>query len=127
MASATVLLVDDEALVREVAQKSLEFKGYNVIAAAGGVEGLERFREYRHSIDIILADIKMPGLSGPEMVERIRRENPKVNVLFISGNHDGLPEWARETCGILHKPFTPAELVSAIEDCLGAALKSGKQ
>jgi hypothetical protein len=40
-------------------------------------------------------------------------------VLFISGDHDGLPEWARDTCGVLQKPFTPLELINAVEDCLG--------
>jgi two-component system, cell cycle sensor histidine kinase and response regulator CckA len=117
----TILLVDDEQLVREVAQRSLQLKGYPVITAASGAEGLERFQAFDREIAIVIADIKMPGLTGPEMVEEIRRTAPKVNVLFISGDHEELPDWARETCGVLHKPFTPAKLVSAVEECLGLA------
>ena len=121
MPDPLILLVDDEPVVRGVAQRSLEFKGYTVIPAASGAEGLELFRRYDEAIGIVIADIKMPGLSGPEMVEGIRRFAPKVNVLFISGDHDALPDWARNTCGVLPKPFTPSELVSAVEDCLGLA------
>jgi two-component system, cell cycle sensor histidine kinase and response regulator CckA len=117
----TILLVDDEPFVREVAQRSLELKGYTVITASSGLEGVECFKQYMEVIDIVVADIKMPGLSGPEMVERIRSLAPKVNVMFISGDHEALPDWARDTCGVLHKPFTPSTLVAAIEDCLGTA------
>jgi CheY-like chemotaxis protein len=113
--------VDDEPVVRDVAKRSLELKGYKVLAASSGTEGLALFRRHDTEIGIVIADIKMPGLSGPEMVEEIRRFAPAVNVMFISGDHDALPDWARQTCGVLHKPFTPAELVSAVEDCLGLA------
>jgi two-component system, cell cycle sensor histidine kinase and response regulator CckA len=73
----TILLVDDEPLVREVAQRSLQLKGYPVITASSGSEGVERFQQERQSIGIVVADIKMPGLTGPQMIEQIRAIAPK--------------------------------------------------
>jgi two-component system, cell cycle sensor histidine kinase and response regulator CckA len=119
---ATILFVDDEPMVRDVAAKSLAVKGYSVLTAVGGEEGLRLFKEHRGTIDIVVTDINMPDMSGPDMVEAIRRESSKVNILFISGNHDGLPEWAQETCGVLNKPFTPLELAASIEGCLQSSL-----
>jgi Response regulator receiver domain len=84
---------------------ALELHGFCVVVANDGTEGLRRFADHRESIDIVVSDVSMPGMSGPEMVLEMRRERPRLNVLFISGRDDFLPDWIEETCGLLMKPF----------------------
>src|SRR5262245_49735335 len=116
--SRTVLVVDDESVVRASISAALKRRGYSVVVAHGGVEGLHRFAENRDKIDLILADVVMPDLDGPSMVEVIRRENPNMKVIFITGYRDRLPDWALESCGLLLKPFNAAKLVAAVDQSL---------
>src|SRR4051794_30800242 len=106
--SPAILLVDDESVVRLVGSMSLERRGYRVLVAHGGLEGLRLFKEHKDSIHLVISDIMMPDLNGPDMVEAMRRECPHVSVLFISGHNQCLPDWVGETCGLLAKPFRPA-------------------
>src|SRR5437867_8222060 len=116
--SGTVLLVDDESAVRASISAALKRRGYSVVIAHGGVEGLLRFAEHRDKIDIILADVAMPDLDGPSMIKVIRRENPQVKVIFITGFRNRLPDWALESCGLLLKPFNSTKLIAAVEQVL---------
>lgn len=84
--SNTVLLVDDEADVREVMGISLEDLGCEVIYASDGDEAIERFRE--HTPPIVLTDIKMPGMDGIELLEKIKRIDPETEVIMITGHGD---------------------------------------
>ena len=118
---ATILFVDDEAIVRRSVAAMLHRQGFSVLVAHGGVEGLQRFAKHRDEIDLILSDIVMPHLDGFEMVKVIRRERPDLKVIFISGRRDTLPDWALGNCGFLAKPFTASELNAAITQCLTSA------
>jgi two-component system, cell cycle sensor histidine kinase and response regulator CckA len=116
--AATILLVDDESFVRGVAFMALQRRGHTVYVAHGGEDGLRHFREHRHEIDIVVSDINMPDMTGPQMVEIMRRERPDLAVLFISGHNNVLPDWAKRTCGVLAKPFMAPPFVAKVEECL---------
>jgi two-component system cell cycle sensor histidine kinase/response regulator CckA len=120
----TVLLVDDEFVVRKSLAAALERSGYSVVVAHGGVEGLHRFAQNRDKIQLIIADIVMPDLDGLSMVKVIRRENPQIKVLFITGHKDKVPGWAEESCELLLKPFGANKLVAAVAECLNAGDKN---
>src|SRR5262249_13423851 len=81
----TVLLVDDEALLRELARGVLEQAGYKVLTACDGLEALEVHRRHAQEIDLILLDQSMPRLSGPDTLRRLRQDGPPPRVLFSSG------------------------------------------
>src|SRR2546425_923709 len=80
----TILLVDDESVVCGVGSMALQRHGYRVLIAKSGADGLRLFREHKDEIELVVSDISMPDMSGPDMVEAIRREGPHVSVLFIS-------------------------------------------
>ncbi|MBW2187746.1 MAG: response regulator, partial [Deltaproteobacteria bacterium] len=78
-----ILLVDDEEDIRDVLNISLSDAGYQVLTAANGEEGLVLFREKQPPI--VLTDIKMPGMDGIELLQRIKLENPDTEVIMITG------------------------------------------
>jgi two-component system, cell cycle sensor histidine kinase and response regulator CckA len=114
----TVLVVDDEYLVRALLAPVLTKQGHTVLMAQGGEEGIELFSKHSAEIDLIITDITMPCVNGFQMVEAIRNSRPDARVLFISGIGDQLPAWASETCGFLLKPFRIPQLLDAIAACL---------
>lgn len=113
--TGTILLVEDEDMVRAVAERSLVRAGYTVITAANGEEGLERFAA-SDSIDLILSDVMMPLLDGPAMMRRIRETSPSVPCIFMSGYAE---EQLRKNIDIegisfLAKPFSVAQLTELV-------------
>ncbi|HTS67045.1 MAG TPA: response regulator [Candidatus Acidoferrales bacterium] len=116
----TVLVVDDEPAVRRLTATVLRRHGYDVIEADCGAQGLERFAECRRQVSLVLSDIVMPRMSGPEMVGRILALDPSVPVLFMTGHaaDSGLPPQGP----VLSKPFTPAALVQTISSRISGAL-----
>ncbi len=116
-AARTVLVVEDEPAVRRLVRSVLEEAGYRVHEATNGRDALA-FIEHRNSeIDLILSDVAMPGITGPELVARLAPLGRSPRVLFMSGYADsqllkrGLDERA---IGVLHKPFTPDELTARV-------------
>jgi CheY-like chemotaxis protein len=107
----TVLVVDDDASVRRLTATVLETYGYNVIEADSGFEGLERFAEHHGTIDLVLTDIVMPHMTGPEMIETILAMDPSFPVMLMSGCAMGLK--VPEAIPILPKPFTAGVLLQA--------------
>jgi CheY-like chemotaxis protein len=82
---ATILLIDDESVVREMWEDFLTQKGYRVITARDGVEGIKRFREHRGDVDLVILDLVMPNMGGKETLARLREIDPDVKVLVSSG------------------------------------------
>jgi two-component system cell cycle sensor histidine kinase/response regulator CckA len=116
----TILLVEDEEAVRNLTVEILKLGGYKVLAAPDGQEALELFRREGEAVDLVVTDVVMPGLSGPEMAGELRRERPGLKVLFISGYTDR-ELWAgqeEEGMAFLSKPFRPAELNAVIRELL---------
>jgi len=82
----TILLVDDEADIRDVLEIALVDMGYKVLSVGNGMEALEVFKQKKPSI--VLTDIKMPGMDGIELLRRIKKENPESEVVMITGHGD---------------------------------------
>ena len=126
-ASGTVLVVEDEALVGDIVRASLQRLGYRVLLAASG-EAAERIaREEQGAIDLLLTDVVMPGMDGPEVVTRLTALRPGLRVLYMSGYTEnavvqrGVLEHGIE---FLEKPFTQDALAKAVARLLPARPES---
>ncbi|HEX5580218.1 MAG TPA: PAS domain-containing protein [Gemmatimonadaceae bacterium] len=121
-ASGTVLLAEDEAAVRGATRRMLEQAGYDVLEAEDGVEALELWGRHAGAIRLVLSDVVMPRMGGPELAERLRARGASVPVLLMSG-YDERPEGTGRLptdASILSKPFGQGELLSAVEAAVGA-------
>jgi PAS domain S-box-containing protein len=112
----TVLVVDDEAGVRHLASAMLRRSGYKVLEASDGMEAERVASEHKGGIHVLLTDIVMPAMRGPELAARLRGARPLIRVVYMSGFRDTEP-LADVECGeavFLPKPFLRAELLEAI-------------
>ena len=117
----TVLLVEDEALVRQLTHEILRRNGYRVLEAADGVEALAVVRDHPGHIDLLLTDVVMPRMSGHELVELARPVRPEMRILYVSGySEEAIARQGQLTKGIelLSKPFTPGVLTTKIRELL---------
>lgn len=122
--SETILLAEDEPMVRDVAMNILERAGYRVVSAVDGKDALAKFEENRESIDLVLLDLIMPKLNGRETSEAIHERDPGIPVVFTSGYiGDTLPEGSELAEGqeVLPKPYSRAELLLRVRQALDAA------
>jgi len=117
-AGKTVLVVEDEAQLRALAERTLARAGFRVLTAADGVAALEVLARGDVAVDVVLSDVVMPRLGGPELARRIRAERPDARILFMTGYAEGdafgADAEALSDIEVLRKPFTPAELVRAV-------------
>ncbi len=117
----TVLLAEDDDDLRAVTRQIIEGHGYTVIEAADGKEAVERFRENRERLELLILDAIMPKMGGKKAYEEIRAEQPDIKVLFLSGYtadtivRDGFLE---QGLNFISKPVAPAELLSKIREIL---------
>ncbi len=112
---STVLLVEDEELIRELARGALARCGHSVLTATDGEQALAAARELEAPIDLLITDVVVPKLDGPKLAERLSAENPDLRVLFISGYVDReLPAEVE----YLEKPFTMQKLLSKVGEVL---------
>ena len=86
--SETILLVEDEAIVRELTVQILESDGYQVLEAMNGTEALRIAGEHGAPIHLLLTDVVMPGMNGRELANELRLHHPDMRVLFMSGYDD---------------------------------------
>jgi two-component system, cell cycle sensor histidine kinase and response regulator CckA len=120
--SETILLVEDEPVVRDVAQRLLRMLGYQVLPCANADEALGRARAHG-TIHLLLTDVIMPGRTGPELADALRAERPELRVLYCSGYTDStIVERGLIGPGVcyLAKPYTPMELAKKTREALGA-------
>jgi two-component system cell cycle sensor histidine kinase/response regulator CckA len=123
--SKTILLVDDEQSVRAIVLKILRRANYNVLEAENGEAALKISDSHPDKIDLLLSDMYMPGLRGPEVAEALAPKRPGIRVLFMSGYADqdsrsGVPLGAN----FLNKPFSGKELAAAVEAALNGPPRS---
>jgi CheY-like chemotaxis protein len=113
-----ILLVEDDPVVRHVVRLLLELEGDTVLEAKDGDEALTLATGYQGTLDLLLTDVMMPGLSGAEVCERVRHGRPGLPTLFISGFYPEavFPEQKLpDASAFLAKPFMPEELMEAVD------------
>jgi len=116
----TILLAEDDAIMRKLTRKMLEEHGYKVIEAVDGAAALERINANHQPIDLVLTDVVMKGMNGPELVLKLMDTHPRMKVVYMSGYtgelvvHQGLDGSIR----LLEKPFTRAALLKTIDAAL---------
>src|ERR1051326_6584482 len=117
----TILLVEDEEIVRNLAREILQTYGYSVLTAANGHEGLRVGLEFEGPIDLMITDVVMPVMGGRDMAEKLKGARPDLRVLFMSGFtddailHHGAVD---ESVFFLQKPFSPEALARTTRDIL---------
>jgi CheY-like chemotaxis protein len=120
--SGTILVVDDEAMVRKFAQVALERYGYRVLLAEHGEEAVRVFQSKHKDISLILLDLTMPVMNGEQALEHFRRIAPGVPVILSSGFSQAAAAerfTGKGLTGFLGKPYTSDQLAAAIEAALG--------
>jgi signal transduction histidine kinase/CheY-like chemotaxis protein/HAMP domain-containing protein len=120
--SETILIVEDEPVLRSMARDILEECGYRILEASSGKEALDVWNQRANEIDLLLTDMVMPdGLSGADLVEKLQASQPCLKVVFTSGyiaNEVNQKMLARTRASFLAKPYTHAELAKTVRDCL---------
>jgi two-component system, cell cycle sensor histidine kinase and response regulator CckA len=113
---ATILIADDESDLRQALAEVLRGRGYNVLEAESSLHAVEMAEQHRGPLDFLLTDIVMPGLRGPELARRVASAHPEVQIVYMSGYAEGLPEAqlpANST--FLQKPFRFATLLEQLK------------
>ena len=115
-----VLLVEDEDVVRSFAVRALSRQGYEVLEAADGIEALDIMDEQQGKIDIVVSDVVMPEMDGPTMLKEMRKSNPNLKIIFVSGypNEAFQQSVGEETFDFLPKPFSLPQLAAKVKDVL---------
>ena len=126
----TVLLVEDEAELRELVRASLEERGYRVLVAAGGEEAIRISREHANPVHLLITDIVMPEMSGADVARRVRRQRPSMQVLYMSGYTDVALHHTEGTGPTMHfisKPFTPSALARKVREIIDEKKEGSRQ
>ena len=119
-----VLVVEDEAQVRQLVREILARKGYVVLDAPGPAEALALSATHAATIHLLLTDLVMPGLNGRQLAERVLESRPDVRVLYMSGYPGGVIAERgvlEEDAEFLAKPITPAALLAKVGEVLGTS------
>ena len=114
-----ILIVEDDEAMREFLCQAISRSGYYVEAVPDGTEALRRVEESH--FDLLLTDIRMPGLDGIELVRLVRRRYPNLGVLLVTAYVQdalGAPDLDGWGVGVLSKPFNLSELIDRVETCL---------
>jgi two-component system cell cycle sensor histidine kinase/response regulator CckA len=126
----TILLVEDDEMVRKLVNEVLDNEGYRLLEAANGVAALSICAQYEEPIHLLLTDVVMPEMSGRELANRLAAVRPELKVLYMSGYtddvivHHGVLDEGTE---FIQKPFTPDVLARKIREVLDRPGKRSKQ
>ena len=121
--SETILLVEDETALREITAEFLESKGYTVLAAANGSSALEICKGYPETIHLLLTDVIMPGMGGPELAKLAQELRPHMRTIYVSGYTERASQShvLAENSVLLHKPYSLADLSQKIRQIVNAS------
>lgn len=111
------MLIDDEEEVLNVLQRTLERKGYRILTAREGREGLALFAQERAAIDLVLLDLSMPYMSGQEVMPRLRELKPAIKIVVLTGYTFGAEDFSQAN-DVLQKPPQMNELTRRIRAAL---------
>jgi CheY-like chemotaxis protein len=127
--SPTILVVDDEPAVLNLVKLILEAAGYAVVGACNGRQALAFCRNRTHNIDLLLTEINMPDISGPELACQVSEILPHLPVIFMAGGRANNPgiEFLRRVgpfsdCDVISKPFTSRDLLGEVTGIISATL-----
>jgi two-component system cell cycle sensor histidine kinase/response regulator CckA len=117
----TILLVEDEEAVRAFAVRALAGRGYTMLEAGTGEEALVQLRAHPGEIDLVISDVVMPEMDGPTLLKELRKTDPDMKVIFISGYAEdafkkNLDD--NEEFGFLPKPFSLKQLAAAVKETM---------
>jgi two-component system cell cycle sensor histidine kinase/response regulator CckA len=118
----TILLVEDEEGLRGLNARGLASRGYTVLEAGNGIEAVDVFDSRNGQVDLVVSDVVMPEMDGPTLLKELRRRNPEVKIIFVSGYAEdafekNLPEGGQ--FAFLPKPFTLKQLVASVKETMG--------
>ncbi len=122
-----ILVIDDEEMIRSLAQRILTREGFDVLKAESGQSGLKLFSEKFYQIDLILLDLTMDGIPGVETLKRIREISPNLPCIISSGQEPGpneLPDELNQNVCFLQKPYRTKQLLEMVSQILSQV---GKQ
>jgi two-component system cell cycle sensor histidine kinase/response regulator CckA len=120
----TILLVEDEPVLRELVRDILRQYQYRVIEAASGIEALKAWDEHDGRIDLLLTDMVMPeGMTGSDVAAQLRKRKPELKVIFTSGYSAEVVgrDFSQSDAAFLSKPYLPPQLAQTVRQCLDAA------
>ncbi len=122
--SETILIIEDQEALRELTAHILKTAGYNVLQAADGYSAITLNRQYESTIDLVLCDVVMPGLSGPEAIKLIKHDRPGLKILFVTGYAErSIFPMSELGTHVLSKPFTPDTLFRMVRQVLDGDIK----
>ena len=113
--------MEDEEAVRAFAGRALTARGYTVLEAALGPEALDLINGMKEPLDLVISDVVMPGMDGPTLLRELRRKQPKLKIIFVSGYAEDAFERhlpADEDFSFLPKPFSLKELATTVKQTL---------
>ncbi|MGH9760706.1 MAG: response regulator, partial [Blastocatellia bacterium] len=121
MHAKTILVIEDEGAVRRLVTDILSQAGYVVLEASGGQEALALSREFVGEIDLVVSDVVMPTMNGPQVAEELARVRPGIRVMFMSGYTEDsvIPRGPLDArAPFILKPFTPDEFAEKVREAL---------
>ena len=122
----TILLVEDEEGLRALNARGLTSRGYSVLEAGNGVEAIDVLKKNGGRVDLVVSDVVMPEMDGPTMLKEMRKRNPALKIIFVSGYAEEAfakslpPNDDRKQFSFLPKPFTLKQLVGAVKEAMSA-------
>ena len=120
---ATILIVEDEEDVRALTREVLEMTGFTVLESLDAADAIRIAETHPGSIDLLITDVVMPHMSGPDLARRLRETRPALRVLCMSGYPESAERGAAAAAAWtawLQKPFTPPGLIAKVRECLAS-------
>ena len=111
----TIMLVEDEPAIRRLLGTALRRSGYTVLEAASGQEAIDSFETHQNDVSLLITDVRMPQMTGPELIRRLRASRPDLKVLCISGCASSVPVEIERDVAVLQKPFSRQELIAKVD------------
>jgi CheY-like chemotaxis protein len=124
--SQAILVVEDDSEVRQFVVRVLRAQGYVILEAGSGEEGLRTFQSAQNRIELIVTDVRMPHMSGTEMIRQILAVAPTVGIVFMTGDMAGssLSDELYRRSILLRKPFSRTTLLDTVRRCVSAGKPS---
>jgi PAS domain S-box-containing protein len=116
-----ILIIDDEAAIREITKETLQTFGYNVLTATDGAEGVAVFAEHSHTIRVVITDMMMPVMDGGAAIRALKRMSPDIKIIAVSGVTQGEQGGPASDAGaqvVLTKPFTAMTLLTTLSEVM---------